>query len=739
MAQPIKHRQRTGWGRGRLLGVSAVLALTAGACIGKIGPDGATEAGGTGSPTTTTGTGGAGGGPYMEKFPYEHVSARIYVSKVKNLLIGQAATEDEIAAVEKDPAALHDMVHKWFVKPEAQDKLFSFFQKAFQQTQIGVNDFVDQGGVANNKDLTILTAAKEMFARTVLDDIAQGKPFTNTVTTHQFMMTPALMSFYLYVDQTLVDDANKTTPNVPKPDGTLASTIDSWATYIDPMLMMPITLDQVLDPKSPRYMHFPVPAQFGCNMPVLDGTGHVSLDAMGKVVTTPMPYSERQYAGTSPIFAMLFGTAPMGGVKASEPQAPPIPADVLPADKGKYAIQCDGQQNYKSTLTTAEDLKWRLVTVRAPMPGEKLIPFYDLKTLRLKSEIVARMPRVGFFSTPAFFANWQTNKSNEARDAMNQTLVVAIGTSINPVDKGTSTVLDTGKDGEHSDPMGPCYSCHQTMDPMRLIFRKAFTYTYHIQQDTTYSLHDGKFDFLGEKATLTTLDDLATALVNHPHYSAAWVQKLCYYANSDGCSEDDPEFIRIAKAFTDSNYDFHTLVDELFSSPIITGAEKTKTRVDFGETVSISRQDHLCASLTNRLKLSASVCGTIANPTQAQAVANNIPSDGYLRGAEAPALSTDPTLFFRGAGETICQIAADIVVDKAPMSLYSSAKKDQAITDFVGNIMGLGTGDPTSAPAMQILQDHYDAAILAKATPTDALKSTFVLACTSPTSLAMGL
>ena len=155
--------------------------------------------------------------------------------------------------------------------------------------------------------------------------------------------------------------------------------------------------------------------------------------------------------------------------------------------------------------------------------------------------------------------------------------------------------------------------------------------------------------------------------------------------------------------------------------------------------MSIARQDHLCASLTNRLKLATSVCGSIANPTQAQAVANNIPSDGYLRGAEAPALSTDPTLFFRGAGETICQIAADLVVDKPPMSLYSSAKKDQAITDFVGNIMGLATGDPTSAPAMQILQDHYDAAILAKATPTDALKSTFVLACTSPTSLAIGL
>jgi len=75
------------------------------------------------------------------------------------------------------------------------------------------------------------------------------------------------------------------------------------------------------------------------------------------------------------------------------------------------------------------------------------------------------------------------------------------------------------------------------------------------------------------------------------------------------------------------------------------------------------------------------LCGGISNSTQAQAVANNIPLDGYLRGAEAPALSTDPTLFFRGAGETLCQIAADLTVDKTN-SLYSSAKKDQAITQM---------------------------------------------------------
>jgi hypothetical protein len=321
---------------------------------------------------------------------------------------------------------------------------------------------------------------------------------------------------------------------------------------------------------------------------------------------------------------------------------------------------------------------------------------------------------------------------------MNQTLIVGMGRSINPVDKGTSTVLDTGKDGQHSDPTSPCYSCHQTMDPMRNVFRQIFTYSYHQQSDPAQLFNTATFDYLGEKTSLSSLDDLAQALVNHPLYAQAWTQKLCYYANSSGCSVDDPEFLRVARAFTDSQYDFHVLVRELFSSPLVTGASKTKTWTDLGETVSVARQDHLCASLTNRLQLPSNLCVGIKDKTTSQAVANNIPSDGYLRGAEAPALSTDATLFFRGAAESLCTLAATTTIDQ-PMSRYASAKKDQAITDFVANIMGLPASDPESADATAILAAHYASAITAGAMPTDALKSTFIVSCLSPTSLALGL
>jgi len=196
--------------------------------------------------------------------------------------------------------------------------------------------------------------------------------------------------------------------------------------------------------------------------------------------------------------------------------------------------------------------------------------------------------------------------------------------------------------------------------------------------------------------------------------------------------------MRVVKAFADSSYDFHKLVLELFSSPLVTGQAATKTWRELGETVSIARQDHFCAALTNRLGLTTSLCTGITDKTTATAVATNVPLDGYLRGAEAPALSTAPTPFFRGATESLCAYAAGLVIDKTN-SRYTSTKKDSAITDFVANIMGITSADPMSATVTKILNEHYAASMAAGASAADALKSTFITACLAPTSVAIGL
>jgi hypothetical protein len=681
--------------------------------------------------------------------PFEPVPASVYVAKVKNLMLGLPASDDEVAAVTADPTALRGLADAWFVRPEAQAKLSTFFAKAFQQTQISQNDFLDQLGVPTVASLPVFSQAQESISRTALRGIADGTSFAQTLTTHTFLMTPSLMSLYLALDEIQIDDAGKVSFSFPMPDGTLSTTQTFWITYrppVDPsatpVVANPIPLSETLDPSSPNFMHFAAPAAFTCSMPQLDATGHVMVDDKGAAVKATVTYTQRKYTNVGAAFLGLFGFAGRNFVvDPNDPNGPPsltVPSDVTADKKPLYNYNCGTEVSFTPPSLTADDLVWRPVTVRAPQTGERLTGFYNLPVLRTANELVVRTPRVGFFSTPAFFANWPTNNSNQQRDTLNQALIVGIGRSINPVDKGTSTVLDTGKDGQHSDPTSPCYSCHQTMDPMRNVFRQAYTYSYHAQHDPAQLYSTAAFDYLGQKKALASLDDLGDALVSHPLFATAWAQKLCYYANSTACSEDDPEFTRVVQAFTASNYDFHTLVVELFSSPLVTGQAATKTWRDLGETVSIARQDHLCAALTNRLGLAASVCTGISDKTTSTAVANNIPLDGYLRGAEAPALSTSATPFYRGASEALCNYVAGLTIDKTN-SRYSSAKKDAAITDFVANIMGLAASDPLTATMTQLLSEHYGAAMGAGASATDALKSTFVTACLSPTSVAIGL
>ena len=55
---------------------------------------------------------------------------------------------------------------------------------------------------------------------------------------------------------------------------------------------------------------------------------------------------------------------------------------------------------------------------------------YDLPTLRAATTLTLSLPRVGFYTTPAFLALWNTNDSNQHRVTANQTLLVALGPGV---------------------------------------------------------------------------------------------------------------------------------------------------------------------------------------------------------------------------------------------------------------------------------------------------------------------
>jgi len=449
--------------------------------------------------------------------------------------------------------------------------------------------------------------------------------------------------------------------------------------------------------------------------------------------------------------------------------------DILYGTVDAYVVgiqpNCVAFGNNANSVFQASDFQnWKMVTVHQPNDGSgaKPVRFYDAPTLRNPAtvDLVLNTPRIGFYTTPAFQANWQTNTSNQMRVTMNQTFIVALGMQVDGTDT-TIPVNPPGIDTVHSAPGTACFGCHQILDPSRSIFQATYSYGYGQQTDTSLTSVPGWFVFQGViNQNMKTIMDLGTTLTSHPLVPTAWTQKLCYYATSQACDIHDPVFTQIAQDFQNGGFQWPTLVRELFSSPLVTNASETATydqnygiaqkagvTVPLGSIVSISRNDHLCATLSNRLNI-VDVCALeapLAPTTGVPLISPGLPSDGYGRGAPVPVLPTQPNLFYRAGTENICEDIANEIVDSttapAGANAYSSATQadvDAAIGDFVGNLMGLESSDPRTSQVTSLLQAHYASALAGTATipaasPTDALKSTFIVACSSPSVTGIGM
>jgi hypothetical protein len=357
---------------------------------------------------------------------------------------------------------------------------------------------------------------------------------------------------------------------------------------------------------------------------------------------------------------------------------------------------------------------------------------------------VLNMPRVGHFTTPSFLAQWNTNSSNQARVTMNQTLIVGLSHAFDgtdsavPPDGGLAAL-----DATHAAPGSACFACHETLDPMREYFRQAYSLDYSQQTLSQYTSLPGVFAFDGvSEISQGGIYDLGNQIAKHSLFASAWTEKLCTYATSSSCDETDPEFIRVANTFQDAGFQWDTLVEQLFSSPLVTYATTTQTAAEQGDTVSIARQAHLCALLSERLNLT-DVCGLLVTTVvpntlkSVKAIAAGYPSDQYGRGIVGALLNSQPSLFAFSGLENMCAAIADVVIDTST-GPYQSANPQPAIADFASNLMGL-TSDRSSG-VLTILQNHFanaqsDGGVNAE----NALKSTFILACESVDVGGIGL
>ena len=644
--------------------------------------------------------------------PFEADPPSAYVAKVKNLLVGLPPTDDEVNAVTADPTQFGSLVDTWMGLPQYDQKMLRFFELAFQQTQVSVVDFADQAypkqiDINGTTTPLLVQNAQESFARTMIELSAEGRPLTDAMNTPRLMMTTAMKELYAFLDVWQVDDAGKVTDRFHQKNPTLQVTVEAMQG------MIPI--GQTLDPSNTtNYMHWYDP-----------DVGTVNASTAGCQMD-PIVYPA--------VSAMTLHFLLLGSL------------DAYKTASGTTCTQVGGSAK-AAQLTTADFSDWTMVTIRQPNAGEAVTPFYDLQSLRTATELVLSVPRVGFFSTPAFFANWPTNISNQMRVTMNQSLIVATGTMVD----GTDTTLAMGTpglDSAHAGSTGACFGCHMTLDPTRSIFSSLWSWNYHSQTDTTWSSQPGIFSFRGVVQPVKTIADFGAALASHPLVASGWAEKLCYYLNSSSCDAMDPEFQRVVNVFQSSGYQWNTLVKELATSPLTTNAAPTQTVQESGEVVAVSRRDHLCAALNARLGFT-DVCALDALSKRAMTttipeIVSGLPSDAYGRGSVAPVLPNDPSLFFRAGMENICEVVAAQVIDNASapagVKQWSSTQPDAAIADFVGVVMAVTPSDPRSSQLQSLLKAHFTSASqMSGISATQALRSTFVTACLAPSAVTIGL
>jgi hypothetical protein len=726
------------------LGFAGIAALAAGCSSGSIGDaanpganpsNGAGPSGGAGSPG-----GGGGGGPSGgagspggggTSTPFEAATAQASTRKVKNLLTGLPPTDADIGSVTAMGAdGLKTLIDGWMAQPEFRDKMLFFFRNSFQQTGfIATEDFKPQlltnGGFdfqttpGDDIFLRLQQNLEDSFALTAWQTVTEGRPFSEVLTTRRFMMTTALKATYLQIE-------------MPRDTRGAAAPTISWK--VDES-GVDIPIEQIVDPASPNYLTFAdVAPTANARIPTLACRGTAGMI--------------NPFTGFNTLFQVLLGAIPQYSA-------------IDPVTMMNTTV-CD-RHSSRPYFTVQDTNDWQWVTVRPLAAGETRLMPYNIPALRTATELGLALPRVGFYTTPAFLALWNTNDSNQHRVTANQTLLVALGESFTSAD-GIVPLSAAGLDAAHTTTTGECYGCHKSLDPMRQFWATQYDFNDRndfiaragngVAANPRPTTTGGGFAFGSVNTTGTNMFDFGPLLgqvadvtdaaqpINR--FAMATTQKLCFFANSSACNETDPEFRRIARAFETGNFNFSGLVRDLFSSPLVTGASKTVTADTTGVTISISRRDQLCTSLSNRLGKPDLCALMVPLPSATQAatakIATSVPADAFSRGSEIPITASDPTLFYSSATEILCENIAPLVVDATAATVWSSTAVPAAIADMVERLMGYPPSDPLHAGAVQILQDNYNQHMAVRGTTaTNALRSTFALACESPTSLSFGL
>ena len=443
-----------------------------------------------------------------------------------------------------------------------------------------------------------------------------------------------------------------------------------------------------------------------------------------------------------------------------------------------------------AALARADRLDFRTVDENyrlRNMPGVLDSDYDDWRTVRLtqsatsadyelSSEFVAGLraipdggsmpllaPRVGFFNSPAFLYNWETNTSNQFRITANEALIVAISKTFEVGDI-TAVNHTNGLAQNHVDPETECYSCHQRLDPMRNVFRKYYD-DKTARAKSSVGGQNPDFSFHGVSENISDMDDFARVLAGHPDFAFAWAAKVCQYFTSIECDKKDAASVKtLAEKFAASNYRFKTLLVELFKSPLVIDSFRDSNNL----SLSIARRDHYCFRIDNRIDDirrgksldpdDVTFCDTSSNYRAAQV--EMIPAETIGRGHIGLLQATQLDPFYAKSVEFLCKDRARFQISNDDSATFNRDDASRSLDDLVQQIMGIPTNHDDYQSLRNTIQNIYD---LSRASPVcnsaaevnlnhggspscgldlnaqDAMENVWQLMCSSPAATSIGV
>ena len=151
-------------------------------------------------------------------------------------------------------------------------------------------------------------------------------------------------------------------------------------------------------------------------------------------------------------------------------------------------------------------------------------------------------------------------------------------------------------------------------------------------------------------------------------------------------------------------------------------------------TVSITRKNHLCALLGERLSRPG-----LCSVRRVSRVLGLIPDDGYARGAidfTQPAVASP---FFFAAAQSVCEAVALTVVQNNGQSLFRPNDLEASLDRMVSLLMSIPSSSDRYQHSIDTLRAYYERLRADEIGALNALRSVFTTACLSPDVMGVGL